>query len=102
MVYFLSHSGGEPPEPPTFEFDEAKSRMNRDKHGIDFTEAQALWADPRRVEIRALSEDEPRYLVLAVHEGRHWAAVVTYREEAVRIISVRRARAEETAIYEGR
>ena len=26
-----------------FEFDEAKSRANDVKHGIDFVEAQALW-----------------------------------------------------------
>jgi hypothetical protein len=75
--------------------------MNRKKHGIDFTQAQALWSDPRRVEIPARSDDEPRFVVLAVHGGRHWAAVVTYREAAVRIISVRRARPEEIAIYEG-
>jgi uncharacterized DUF497 family protein len=30
-----------------------------------------------------------------------WAAVVTYREEKIRIISVRRSRDEEVVIYEG-
>jgi uncharacterized protein len=34
-------------------------------------------------------------------EGRHWSAVVTGRQEVTRIISVRRAREEEVAIYEG-
>lgn len=29
-----------------FEFDEAKSRINLGKHGIDFDEAQKLWKDP--------------------------------------------------------
>jgi len=33
--------------------------------------------------------------------GRHWSAVITYRGEAIRLISVRRARAEEVALYEG-
>ena len=28
-----------------FEFDPAKSAANKDKHGIDFVEAQALWLD---------------------------------------------------------
>jgi uncharacterized DUF497 family protein len=28
-----------------FEFDPAKSASNKDKHGIDFVEAQVLWAD---------------------------------------------------------
>ena len=30
-----------------FEFDPAKSAANRDKHGIDFVEAQGLWGGPR-------------------------------------------------------
>jgi uncharacterized DUF497 family protein len=34
-------------------------------------------------------------------DGKHWSAVVTYREERIRIISVRRSRDEEVAIYEG-
>jgi len=33
--------------------------------------------------------------------GKHWSAAVTYREDRVRIISVRRARDEEAMIYEG-
>jgi uncharacterized DUF497 family protein len=32
--------------------------------------------------------------------GRHWSAVVTYREDRIRIISVRRARDEEIRTYE--
>ena len=35
-----------------------------------------------------------------VISGKHWSAVITYRGERVRLISVRRARAEEVAIYE--
>ena len=31
-----------------FEFDEAKSQANLDKHGIDFVAAQMLWKDPYR------------------------------------------------------
>jgi len=31
----------------------------------------------------------------------HWSAVITYRGDRIRIISVRRARDEEVAIYEG-
>jgi uncharacterized protein len=33
-------------------------------------------------------------------EGKHWSAVVTYREQQVRIISARRSRKEEVALYE--
>ena len=43
-----------------FEYDEDKSRANKEKHGIDFLEAQSLWKDPYALEIRAISEDEDR------------------------------------------
>lgn len=32
--------------------------------------------------------------------GKHWSAVITYRKSNVRLISVRRARTEEVALYE--
>lgn len=83
-----------------FEFDPDKSAANRDKHGIDFADAQALWHDPMRVEIPARTTDEPRWVVIGQINGRHWSAVVTYRQQRIRVISVRRARDEEVAIYE--
>jgi uncharacterized DUF497 family protein len=43
-----------------FEFDRRKSQTNKKKHGIDFVEAQALWNDPDRIEIPAVTIDEPR------------------------------------------
>jgi uncharacterized protein len=83
-----------------FEFDAAKSETNRIKHGIDFIDAQRLWDDPLLLEIPAKTEDEPRYLVIGVIDGKHWSAVITYRESTVRLISVRRARTEEVSLYE--
>jgi uncharacterized protein len=83
-----------------FEFDEAKSQANNRKHGIDFVEAQVLWLDEMLVEIPARTEDEPRFVVVGMIWGKHWSAVITYCGERVRLISVRRARAEEVAIYE--
>lgn len=83
-----------------FEYDEAKSRANLEKHGIDFEAAQELWKDPQRIEIPARTEDEPRSLVVGSIEGKLWSAVVTPREGRTRIISVRRSRDEEVTIYE--
>ena len=85
-----------------FEFDEAKSRANKAKHGIDFVEAQALWADEALVEAPARSDAEARFLVVGLIGDRHWSAFITYRGEAIRLISVRRSRSEEVAIYEGK
>lgn len=82
-----------------FEFDRAKSAANKSKHGIDFVEAQAVWADTDRLEIPARSLDEPRYQVIGRIGEKTWSAFITYRNETIRIISVRRARPEEEARY---
>lgn len=84
-----------------FEFDPSKSQANSAKHGIDCVQAQQLWQDSARVEIPARTADEPRWLVIGRIDGKHWSAVITTRQGNVRIISVRRSRVEEVAIYEG-
>ena len=84
----------------TFEFDEAKSQANLLKHGINFVNAQDLWNDPRLLEIPAKTEDEPRYLMIGLINTKHWSAVITYRGVNIRLISVRRSRTEEVALYE--
>ena len=84
-----------------FEFDSHKSEINKGKHGIDFLAAEALWGDPDRIEIPARTEDEPRLMVIAKIGARVWAAVITYRGDSVRIISVRPAHRKEVEIYEG-
>ena len=83
-----------------FEFDPEKSAKNKEKHGIDFIEAQALWDDPDLMEIPAKIEDEPRFLVIGKISSKHWSAIVTYRNYNIRIISVRRSRVEEVEFYE--
>ena len=84
----------------TFEFDEAKSQANLLKHGINFVDAQALWDDPGLLEIPAKTEDELRYLMIGLISRKHWSAVITYRGTNIRLISVRRSRTEEVALYE--
>jgi uncharacterized DUF497 family protein len=83
-----------------FEFDPKKSNSNKKKHGIDFFEAQALWDNPDFIMVPAKTSDEPRYLVIGKISGKHWSGVITYWSDKIRIISVRRSRDEEIAIYE--
>ena len=83
-----------------FEYDPEKSADNTRKHGVDFEEAQALWSDPELLEIPARVSDEPRWVVIGKMSEKHWSAVITRRGENVRVISVRRSRDEEIAIYE--
>ena len=86
--------------PMAFEFDAAKSRANLTKHGIDFHTAQNLWSDPDALEVPARSGTEPRKLIIARHADKLWTAIFTEREGNVRVISVRRARTNEEALYE--
>jgi uncharacterized DUF497 family protein len=83
-----------------YEFDEAKSAANKAKHGLDFSEAQKLWQDADAVEIPAKSDVEQRKMLIARIAGKIWSAIFTERENKIRIISVRRARTNEEAMYE--
>jgi hypothetical protein len=83
-----------------FEFDPNKSESNLERHGIDFIHAQELWLDLDRVEVPAKTTDENRSMVIGKIGAKHWSAVITHREEKVRLISVRRSRKEEIEIYE--
>ena len=83
-----------------YEYDISKSRKNKEKHGIDFEDAQALWDDPDLLEIPARTEDEPRFMVIGRIGETSWSGIVTYRGSKIRIISVRRSRAEEVILYE--
>ena len=84
----------------SFEYDVKKSEINNKKHGIDFEEAKKLWDDPNLIEIPVKTIDEPRHLIIGKIGEKHWSAIITYRGEKIRIISVRRARKEEVKIYE--
>jgi uncharacterized protein len=83
-----------------YEFDGQKSKANKTKHGIDFVEAQTLWEDIDLLEIPARTDDEPRTIVIGKIGDKHWSAIITYRSERIRIISVRRSRREERELYE--
>jgi len=83
-----------------FEYDPAKSTENKRKHGIDFEDAQRLWADPGIVEIPARTSDELRWLLIGKIDDKYWSAIITRRGENIRLISVRRSRDEEVALYE--
>ena len=83
-----------------FEWDENKSRSNEDKHGINFMFATKLWNDVDRIEIRTSFPDEMRHILIGKINSKVWVAVYTIRNEAIRIISVRRARKKEQNLYE--
>lgn len=83
-----------------FEFDSRKSALNKQKHGIDFIEAQELWRD-NNADIFSFSEvnNEERELVIGKINNKVWVAVIHSRNGSTRIISVRRARKKEEKLY---
>ncbi len=79
-----------------FEYDEAKSKANKEKHGIDFEEAQALWQCKKHFVFDSVYVNgEWRHLLVGYIEGICYVAVFTMREDDIRIISVRRCRKNE-------
>ena len=82
-----------------FEWDDEKSHNNQIKHGIDFETAKAIWNDSNRVEIQSPYPLENRSILIGKFDEKLWSAIFTRRGEAIRIISVRRARRREANLY---
>ncbi|HVZ68947.1 MAG TPA: BrnT family toxin [Rhizomicrobium sp.] len=72
---------------PDFEWDEAKDRANRAKHGVGFEEAQRAFFDPRRVVAEDLnhSGNEQRYFCFGEVDGGVMTVRFTWRAGRVRI-----------------
>ncbi|WP_457602523.1 BrnT family toxin, partial [Nitratifractor sp.] len=72
-----------------FEYDENKSDINKEKHGIDFVEAQNLWQDEKALVVPAnIVGDEVRYALISVFKNKCYVAIYTMRGDVYRIISV--------------
>lgn len=83
-----------------FEYDPSNSASNKAKHGIDFEEAQALWDDSGSIVLASSYGGEARFLIIGMIDSKHWTVIFTYRAEKMRIISARRSRKDEKALYE--
>ena len=84
-----------------FEYDDNKSLINKEKHGIDFVEAQNLWQDENALVVHAnIIDDEIRYALIPIFKNKCYTAIYTLRNETYRIISVRRCRKNEEYNYE--
>jgi len=87
----------------TFEWDEEKATENLTKHGVSFSEASTVFADPlsRTIPDPLHSEEEVRFVVLGQSGLHHTLVVVhTYRGQIIRIISARTATSRERRDYE--
>ncbi len=87
-----------------FEWDEAKSRENKRKHGVSFDEAQTVFLDENALRFYDPdhSEDEDRFLMLGISfQLRVLVVCHCFRADdaIIRIISARKADRKEAAIY---
>ena len=83
-----------------FERDDAKDASNFKKHGVTFAEAIRIWDDPMLLEVRLTSGPEERWAAIGrVGKNDYLTAIITYRGEAIRIISARKSTKKEADAY---
>jgi len=88
-----------------FEWDEAKNRLNRAKHGVSFESAQFVFQDPLHVSVQDRHvSDEERWVTIGIVDRVVLVVAHIYSEvdgdEAIRIISARKATRTERIRYE--
>ena len=86
-----------------FEWDDNKEKINIAKHSIDFSTAAHVFQDENRIEFfdEAHSEYEDRYITIGQINGIAIIVTVVYteRENAIRLISARKATNHERRMY---
>ena len=85
-----------------FEWDEAKREANLAKHGLDLLRGADLFDGRPVYTYPSPRGDEPRSVTVGLVAGQLLALVWTRRGEAVRLISLRRARGGEKDAYRAR
>ena len=86
-----------------FEWDENKSKLNLNKHGVDFKEGKTVFNDPFAVTIDDPdhSDLEERYIDIGISsKGRILVVWYTERNDNIRIIGCRKATRFEREQYE--
>jgi uncharacterized DUF497 family protein len=86
-----------------FEWDEAKNRSNFTKHGLDFADAELVFAGPCVTFVDSRFDyGEERFITLGLLVGRLVTIAHAPRGEATRIVSMRKANRREQKIYQER
>ena len=84
-----------------YQWDPTKGRLNREKHGVDFSDAVSVFEDVNALTIEDYDHDEERFVTLGMDcFGRILVVVYTWRDETIRLISARKANKTERAQYE--
>ncbi len=85
-----------------FTFDPAKNQINVRKHGIDLADIEGVFYDANAITIEDRDHREQRFVTLGTDGfGRLLVVCYTYRNDAIRAISARKAEPHERKTYEG-
>jgi uncharacterized DUF497 family protein len=86
-----------------FEWDDEKNKINIKKHKISFSIAKFVFNDENRIEIfdEIHSINEDRYITIGIINQMPVVVTVVYTEmgQKIRLISARKATAEERRMY---
>jgi hypothetical protein len=86
-----------------YEWDEAKNRKNLAKHGLSFEDAEQVFSAPCvTFEDDRFDYGEERLITLGLLAGRLVVIAHAPRDEATRIISMRKGNRREQKIYQKR
>jgi uncharacterized DUF497 family protein len=72
----------------SFEWDSRKDKLNQEKHGVSFGDAQGAFLDKRRIlaeDLKHSTAKEQRYYCFGSHGGGIMTVRFTYRDEVIRI-----------------
>lgn len=84
----------------SFEWDSAKARKNKSKHGISFAQASDAFSDLCYIDIRHHYHGrEVRFAAVGLANGRELFVVYTLRGQTIRLISAREANRHESLEY---
>ncbi len=82
------------------EWNEAKRRQNRDKHGVDFAGIDGFdWETAHVISDERRDYGEARWIALGLIGVRVHVATFTRRGDALRLISLRKANLRETRTW---
>ena len=83
-----------------FTWDEAKRQANLEKHGLDFADAEQVFAGPMAIfeDIRD-SYGEQRLIAIGMLSAVVVLIIHVESDETIRVISMRKATSDETDLY---
>ena len=85
-----------------FQFDPAKAKSNFKKHKVSFADAEGVFYDSQAIHLEDPdAEQEERWVAVGMGStGQVLVVVYTFRQDEIRLISVRRATRREVQDYE--